>query len=136
MSYACPKCKGTDLRVEVTTVMTLLQDSDGNIQTIDDDARSDHEWDGESTMLCNGCDWTGRAEAFDTEPNFESLAAMIPSGEHWTPLIIVDDLRRDGASWAWRDRNCADGWSKEYPTEAEAWKAACIAHDMLPQEAA
>jgi hypothetical protein len=63
MRYACPRCKGTDLRLEVSVVRELLQDANGNLQTID--IGGHEEWDRNSLMLCNACDETRAARFFE-----------------------------------------------------------------------
>jgi hypothetical protein len=53
--------------VEICT--KLLQDDPepGNFQTIPDDKRADHEWDGDSPMTCEGCGHAGTADDFYRE---------------------------------------------------------------------
>lgn len=65
--YKCPKCGDTEsLRVIARVTVHLLQDGE-DIQTVDDDANCDHDWDDDSPMHCNTCGWAGGAWRFALE---------------------------------------------------------------------
>lgn len=65
MSYACPECGGTTLKVCVRVWADLRQDEDQGFET--DIDGGDHEWDGDSTMICASGDCThfGDAKGFE-----------------------------------------------------------------------
>jgi hypothetical protein len=88
VSWACPKCKSPDLKVDVTirTRARLIQEPDGNFQT--DEDGGDHEWDGDSTMECAVCGHEDVARAFKVPDDYlallrlaERLARMNYDGE-------------------------------------------------------
>ena len=62
--YLCPKCKSHNLRIEVKVIVSLRQDGEGNIETIDDDANNIHAWGDESPMYCTACEYAGEAQDF------------------------------------------------------------------------
>lgn len=89
MSWVCPQCGRTNLRVSVTiqTDAMLIQDPDGNFQT-DDDRGGDHEWGKDSFMRCCDCDKTGESRDFEVPDDYlemrrfiEKLARMNYDGE-------------------------------------------------------
>ena len=75
MSWVCPQCGRTNIRVSVT------------IQT-DDDQGGDHEWGKDSFMRCCGCGKTGESRDFEDPDDYlkmrrfiEKLARMNYDGE-------------------------------------------------------
>ena len=89
MSWTCPNCNSTNLRVSVTiqTEAMLIQESDGNFQT-DDDQGGDHEWGKDSFMRCCDCGKTGESRDFEVPDDYlemrrfiEKLARMNYDGE-------------------------------------------------------
>ena len=73
-SYACPECKGTNLRVTVEVWANLLQE-DGNIQTVEDDKDGSHEWTENSVMECKDCGLDGIADEFNCGDTNDEAAA-------------------------------------------------------------
>lgn len=63
MSYACPKCKSTKLRVVVETWATLHQEED-NFETDTSDSLA-HEWGENSAMECVNCGHCAISEEFE-----------------------------------------------------------------------
>lgn len=61
MSYACPKCKSTNLTIVVSTRATFLQEEDGPETT---DHEGD-EWDEQSPMKCTDCGHDGVVAQFN-----------------------------------------------------------------------
>ena len=89
MSWVCPQCGRTNIRVSVTiqTDAMLIQDPDGNFQT-DDDQGGDHEWGKDSFMHCCDCGKTGESRDFEVPDDYlemrrfiEKLARMNYDGE-------------------------------------------------------
>lgn len=89
MSWVCPQCGRTNLRVSVTiqTDAMLIQDPDGNFQT-DDDRGGDHEWGKDSFMRCCDCGKIGKSRDFEVPDDYlemrrfiEKLACMNYDGE-------------------------------------------------------
>lgn len=60
--WICPKCGSDNLSVEVKVRARLIQYPE-NFETELEDG--DHEWDGASTMTCNGCKHMSRVSDFD-----------------------------------------------------------------------
>ena len=63
MTYACPKCSSTDLRIAVSFTYGLR--SDGEVYRLDEPYGPDY--DGESATLCNACEHTGCSREFCAE---------------------------------------------------------------------
>lgn len=63
VQYACPVCGSVLLELSAVLPVKLLQDSDGNFQTVYDGG--DHEWDNSHTMWCTSCKFAGMAASFD-----------------------------------------------------------------------
>lgn len=63
MSYQCPKCRGMNLNVTITTQAKLIQ-YEGNFET---EADGDHEWDDTNNMTCGDCSHCDAAAAFQTK---------------------------------------------------------------------
>jgi hypothetical protein len=61
MSYACPKCKSTNLTIVVSTKATFVQGEDGPMTT---DYEGD-EWDEQSPMQCTDCEFSGVVAQFN-----------------------------------------------------------------------
>ena len=70
MSWRCPECGSSqNLFVVVSVWAKLLQESDGNFQTVTDEPGCpdhDHEWDEESSMYCQ-CGHIGTYSDFEEE---------------------------------------------------------------------
>jgi len=68
MMYKCPDCDSTELDVTITTMARLVQDEDGP-QTLADEAQwgGDHEWNGDSIMICRECGFQAIADNFESE---------------------------------------------------------------------
>lgn len=62
MSWKCPKCGSKQLKVEISTMAELIQDDPDNFETCSEGG--DHEWDGQSTMLCGECHYSAKADIF------------------------------------------------------------------------
>lgn len=102
MSWVCPNCNSTNLRVSVTiqTEAMLIQESDGNFQT-DDDKGGDHEWGKDSFMRCCDCGRTGEARDFEVPDDYlqmrrfvEQIARMNYDGEERDddePFVMEND---------------------------------------------
>ena len=78
MSWVCPNCNSTNLRVSVTiqTEAMLIQESDGNFQT-DDDQGGDHEWGNDSFMRCCDCGHTGEARDFKVPDDYLEMRRLV-----------------------------------------------------------
>ncbi len=83
MTWSCPKCKSTDLDVQIHTWARLFQEADGDFQTdVDEATDGSHQWDASSTMQCRSCGHTDASISFQNEvlvevPEFE-LGDIIP----------------------------------------------------------
>lgn len=67
--YACPKCKGTGLKVQVKTEARVLQDENGDLDTVVvPDRTCADEWNNSSLMTCEAdqCGFSDCAGAFLT----------------------------------------------------------------------
>lgn len=60
-AWACPQCGGKKLSVMVTVSADLTQSGD-NFET---DPNGDHEWDGDSLMTCQNCQYTAASRQFE-----------------------------------------------------------------------
>ena len=102
MSWVCPECGNTELKVEVviTTMAHLTQEADGNFQT--DDRGGDHEWGNDSHMECANCGHSGKAATFRVPDDYlemrkfiRSIADMNYDGEerdgHDEPFVMEND---------------------------------------------
>lgn len=67
MSWQCPRCNSTHLKVIVEVWAELKQDSndDDNFET---EIIGDQEWGSESAMHCRSCEFQSRAGDFKLEP--------------------------------------------------------------------
>lgn len=63
--WICPSCQSTNLRVVVEVWADLVQEEDGNFQTMETDG--DHEWTENSVMLCKDCGEQDIADMFSVE---------------------------------------------------------------------
>lgn len=87
--WNCPSCKSTNLTVSVETCVKLIQGDDENFET--DADGSDHVWDANSGMVCNDCNFAGKAGQF--EDDFTArLKAMVNEARtrgyaltYWSP---------------------------------------------------
>lgn len=61
-AWVCPKCGGKKLSVMVTVSADLTQSGD-NFET---DPNGDHEWDGDSLMTCQNCQYTAASRQFES----------------------------------------------------------------------
>ena len=61
-AWACPQCGGKKLSVMVTVSADLTQSGD-NFET---DPNGDHEWDGDSLMTCQNCQYTAASRQFES----------------------------------------------------------------------
>lgn len=80
MSWVCPQCGGTDLKVDVViNVRTrVIQESDGNFQTEEEcDTGRDHEWDDESNMECAACGHEDVAGKFRVPDDYITMRNFI-----------------------------------------------------------
>lgn len=87
--YRCPRCYSTvDLRVVISVVAKLHQE-DGNVET---EIIGDQEWDDNSRMLCNKCEFASDAQEF--------IDVVVPTG----PARIQYDpmVPDDPDFWIWR----------------------------------
>ena len=60
--WVCPKCGGKKLSVMVTVSADLTQSGD-NFET---EPAGDHEWDGDSLMTCQNCQYTAASRQFES----------------------------------------------------------------------
>ena len=76
MSWACPKCKSPDLKVDVTihTRARLIQEPDGNFQT--DENGGDHEWDDDGLMECCDCGHEAKVSAFRVPDDYPAMLKL------------------------------------------------------------
>lgn len=67
MSWECPGCKSTNLKVCVEVWCNLVQNSeeDGDFET---EETGHHQWDSESSMTCKDCGKQGNSHDFWKEP--------------------------------------------------------------------
>lgn len=72
--WACPKCKGTKLRVVIESWAELFQNEDGEVETSTDDSLF-HEWTENSPMECSTCGHSAISEEFEVT-NFQILASF------------------------------------------------------------
>lgn len=64
--YQCPKCKSTDLRINVSLVLTLNQTYSEVVPELTDfDQIQYADWNDDSEMLCNECDHFAKALHYD-----------------------------------------------------------------------
>ena len=61
-AWACPQCGSKKLSVMVTVSADLTQSGD-NFET---DPNGDHEWDGDSLMTCQNCQYTAASRQFES----------------------------------------------------------------------
>lgn len=61
-AWVCPKCGGKKLSVMVTVSADLTQSGD-NFET---EPAGDHEWDGDSLMTCQNCQYTAASRQFES----------------------------------------------------------------------
>ena len=60
-AWACPQCGGKKLSVMVTVSADLTQSGD----SFETDPNGDHEWDGDSLMTCQNCQYTAASRQFE-----------------------------------------------------------------------
>lgn len=64
--YKCPKCNSTEqLRIVARIAVELIQDDPDNIETEEARNCGGHEWDSDSVMWCNDCNYTGTISDFE-----------------------------------------------------------------------
>lgn len=87
--WNCPSCKSTNLTVSVETCVKLIQGDDENFET--DADGSDHVWDANSGMVCNDCNFAGKAGQFEDDFT-DRLKAMVNEARtrgyaltYWSP---------------------------------------------------
>lgn len=61
-AWVCPRCKSDDLTVSVKVEAKLTQSGD-NFET---EPAGDHEWDGDSLMTCQNCQYTAASRQFES----------------------------------------------------------------------
>ena len=61
-AWVCPQCGGKKLSVMVTVSADLTQNGD-NFET---EPNGDHEWDGDSLMTCQNCQYTAASRQFES----------------------------------------------------------------------
>ena len=61
-AWKCPQCGGKKLSVMVTVSADLTQSGD-NFET---EPNGDHEWDGDSLMTCQNCQYTAASRQFES----------------------------------------------------------------------
>lgn len=61
-AWVCPKCGGKKLSVMITVSADLTQSGD-NFET---EPAGDHEWDGDSLMTCQNCQYTAASRQFES----------------------------------------------------------------------
>lgn len=66
MSWKCPECSGTLLKVSVETDAELIQtEHSDNFETM---VEGNHEWDENSRMWCLNCKFDSVAKSFEVPP--------------------------------------------------------------------
>lgn len=87
MRYHCPKCGSRNLDVCISTWARLVEHDDHLETDLDEAMSHDHEWDGDSAMLCRECSHSGKASDFKCYPMTPERAAALKPGDR----IIWDD---------------------------------------------
>lgn len=64
LSYACPKCGGTQLKVGVTLWANLVQNTGDSSFGTEIEHSNEHEWDNNSATVCRDCGFSSIAELF------------------------------------------------------------------------
>ena len=80
--YVCPNCGSHNLEVNICATAKLVQQDDGNFET---EVTGDHEWDGNSTMVCTVCGLTDKLGRFSTP--------------YWGMVDYLDTLDLASALW-------------------------------------
>ena len=90
--YDCPVCHGTNLAVEASVECTLLQSTDGNIET---EEQGGHDWGAGSLMTCLDCQHSAEVHYFDTD------SRVVPSTTERLSLFAryVLELLSGTAEW-------------------------------------
>jgi len=68
-NMACPQC-GDDDQIDIGATVYVRLCIDGT--DITEAANGDHEWDGDSSALCNACGYAGTVKSFTTDVRGQS----------------------------------------------------------------
>lgn len=106
ITWRCPECGSKNLNVMAAVEHTLLQDENGEFETVPYKHATGVEWDRNSIMICRSCDCVSSAGQFE-------MSVEERERDETSPKVVWilwdnDEMRQVGRSYVDYDECVAD----------------------------